>query len=83
MSCISSLDQVLHSSLAPLQASVAMDSKSVAGSVAGIASQIDVPGDLKKNLRLLAKLVCGDEVIYIFIVQRMDGIFSKTDGICV
>ena len=83
MSCISSLDQVLHSSLAPLQASVAMDSKSVAGSVAGIASPIDIPGDLKKNLRLLAKLVCGDEVIYIFIVQRMDGIFSKTDGICV
>ena len=83
MSCISSLDQVLHSSLAPLQASVAMDSKSVAGSVAGIASQIDVPADVKKNLRLLAKLVCGDEVIYIFIAQRMDGIFSKTDGICV
>jgi hypothetical protein len=60
-----------------------MDSKSVAGSVAGIASQIDVPVDQKKNLRLLAKLVVGDEVIYIFIVQRMDGIFSKTDGICV
>ena len=83
MSCISSLDQVLHSSLAPLQASVAMDSKSVAGSVAGICSQIAVPSDLKKNMRMLGKLVLGDEVIYIFIVQRMDGIFSKTDWICV
>lgn len=42
----------------------AMDSKSVAGSVAGIASQLTIPADHKKALRMLGKLVAGEEVIY-------------------